>query len=138
MLVPLLLWAALAYALAPGPVADIRLTPVTGGQPEAILAQDLVETAPDGAPLAFQACFTTPLSQAMLTETYRLYDAPSPAAAAPGLPCFDAPAIADALSRGEALAFLSEPQIRPGIDRVIAVFSDGRAYAWHQPHAPKD
>ena len=30
------------------------------------------------------------------------------------------------------LAFLSEPDIHPGVDRVVAVFGDGRAYAWHQ------
>jgi hypothetical protein len=33
---------------------------------------------------------------------------------------------------GEALAFLSEPNIHPGVDRVVAVFPDGRAFAWHQ------
>jgi hypothetical protein len=33
---------------------------------------------------------------------------------------------------GEAVAFLSEPGIHPGVDRVVAVFQDGRAYAWHQ------
>jgi hypothetical protein len=46
--------------------------------------------------------------------------------------CFDAPAIGAALEAGEAQAILSQPEVRPGADRVIAVFPDGRAYAWHQ------
>jgi hypothetical protein len=50
-------------------------------------------------------------------------------------PCFDAAAIGAALESGEALAFLSEPEIHPGVDRVVAVFADGRAFAWHQLRA---
>jgi hypothetical protein len=30
---------------------------------------------------------------------------------------------------------LSEPEIHPGVDRVVAVFPDGRAFAWHQLNA---
>ena len=40
--------------------------------------------------------------------------------------------IGEALETGEATAFLSEKNIHHGVDRVIAVFDDGRAYAWHQ------
>ena len=45
--------------------------------------------------------------------------------------CFDAEKIGDALETGEAIAFLAS-RIAPQIDRVVAVFADGRAYAWHQ------
>ena len=48
-------------------------------------------------------------------------------------------AIGAALESGEALAFLSEPEIHPGVDRVVAVFPDGRAFAWHQLNdSPED
>lgn len=30
------------------------------------------------------------------------------------------------------LAFVGEQDVHPGIDRVIAIYGDGRAYAWHQ------
>ena len=40
--------------------------------------------------------------------------------------------IGEALEKGEAIAFLSQANIAPQIDRVVAVFPDGRAYAWHQ------
>ena len=36
------------------------------------------------------------------------------------------------MERGEALAFLSQHDIASGVDRVVAVYPDGRAFAWHQ------
>ena len=35
-------------------------------------------------------------------------------------------------SAGEARAFLAVQDVRYGIDRVVAVFPDGRGFAWHQ------
>ncbi|EEW25467.1 DUF6446 family protein [Rhodobacter ferrooxidans] len=125
--------AAVPVAFFPG--AEIRLTPIIGAAPEVILANDITETGTE-APLQFRACFTTPMSQALLTETYRVYDAATPPAA--DLDCFDTGNIAAALHTGEAIAFLSEPGIAPGIDRVVAVYADGRAYAWHQPTASRE
>jgi hypothetical protein len=60
------------------PGNEIRLMPVAGDVPEAILAENVTGIDADSSPLRFRACFTTPLSQAMLTETYRLYDTPEP------------------------------------------------------------
>lgn len=117
-------------AFSPG--AEILLTPITGDTPEAIVADNVDGIDADSSPLRFRACFTTPLSQAMLTETYRIYEDPTPLNAPSWFDCFDAAAIGAALETGEALAFLSEAEIRPGVDRVVAVFPDGRAFAWHQ------
>jgi hypothetical protein len=114
------------------PGAEIRLTPIASDEPEVILANDVTGIDADSSPLRFRACFTTPLSQAMLTETYRVYEKASPLTAPGWFDCFDARRIGDALQTGEAIAFLSEPEISPGVDRVVAVFGDGRAYAWHQ------
>lgn len=117
-------------AFTPG--AEIRLVPLVGEAPEPIVVADLAGIDADSSPIKFRACFTTPLSLAMLTETYQPYPEAEPLVAPTGFPCFDATAIGRALETGEALAFLSEPNIRPGVDRVVAVFADGRAYAWHQ------
>ena len=114
------------------PGAEIRLVPLVSGQPEAIVVNGIEGIDADSSPIKFRACFTTPLSLAMLTETYRVYDGAEPLVAPRGFDCFDAEAIGRALENGEALAFLSEPDIHPGVDRVVAVFGDGRAYAWHQ------
>ncbi len=114
------------------PGAEIRLVPLTSDQPEAIVVEGIEGIDADSSPIKFRACFRTPLSLAMLTETYREYDGAEPLVAPSGFDCFDAEAIGKALETGEALAFLSEPNIHPGVDRVVAVFPDGRAFAWHQ------
>ena len=114
------------------PGNEIRLTPVVSGTPEPILAEDVTGIDGDSSPIRFRACFTTPMSLAMLSETYRSYDRAEPLNAPGWFDCFDAPRIGAALESGEALAFLSEANIHPGVDRVVAVFGDGRAYAWHQ------
>ncbi len=114
------------------PGNEIRLTPIIGDQPEVIVADNIEGIDGASSPLRFRACFTTPLTQAMLTETYRTYDSPVPNVAPGWFDCFDAQAIGAALEAGEAIAFLSEAGIRPDVDRVVAVFPDGRAFAWHQ------
>ena len=120
------------------PGAEIRLVPLVGGEPEAIVVNGIEGIDADSSPIKFRACFTTPLTQATLTETYRDYPGAEPLVAPSGFDCFDAAAIGKALETGEALAFLSEPDIHPGVDRVVAVFADGRAYAWQQLNESAD
>ncbi len=114
------------------PDAEILLTPIVGTMPEAIVVADVQGIDADSSPLRFRACFTTPLSLALLTETYQIYDAAEPTIAPGWFDCFDAAQIGAALQSGEALAFLGQAAIAPQVDRVVAVFPDGRAYAWHQ------
>ncbi|MFP5480037.1 MAG: DUF6446 family protein [Alphaproteobacteria bacterium] len=120
-------------AFTPG--EEIRLVPLASDQPEPILAEAVQGIDAASSPIKFRACFSTPLSLAMLSETYRAYEGAEPLVAPSDFDCFDAAAIGKALEQGEALAFLSEPDIHPGVDRVVAVFADGRAYAWHQLNA---
>lgn len=117
------------------PGAEIRLVPLTSDQPEAIIVNGIQGIDADSSPIKFRACFTTPMSLALLTETYQPYAGAEPLNAPGGFDCFDAETIEKALESGEAIAFLSEPDIYPAIDRVVAVFGDGRAYAWNQPNA---
>lgn len=117
------------------PGQEIRLVTLDGGKPEPILVEGIEGTDAASSPIKFRACFHTPMSLAMLTETYREYPGAEPLVAPSGFDCFDAEAIGKALETGEALAFLSEPDIHPGVDRVVAVFGDGRAYAWNQLNA---
>ena len=117
-------------AFTPG--AEILLTPIESDLPEVILADGVSGIDADSSPLRFRACFHTPLTQAMLSETYRAYDGAEPLIAPSWFDCFDAAEIGAALEKGEALAFLSQAGIAPDVDRVVAVFSDGRAFAWHQ------
>lgn len=114
------------------PGNEILLTPIVSGTPEPILAEDVTGIDADSSPLRFRACFHTPLTLPMLTETYKAYPNPVPLIGPQSFSCFDANAIGAALKRGEALAFLSQANFAPQIDRVVAVFPDGRAFAWHQ------
>ncbi len=117
------------------PGQEIRLVPLVSGVPEAIVVNGIEGTDAASSPIKFRACFTTPLSLATLSETYQPYPDAEPLVAPSSFDCFDAKAIGQALDRGEALAFLSEPNISYGIDRVVAITGDGRGYAWHQINA---
>lgn len=116
------------------PVHGIRLTMVRVSDrlPEEILASEFRGIDADTSPIRFRACFRVENSLAYLTETYELYDDPVPLRAPGWFDCFDAGAITEALETGEALAFLGQAHVKYGVDRVIAVFPDGRAYAWNQ------
>ena len=134
------LWYTQVYAYytriaAGAPEAQVRLVSVVTGAPEAIAVDGFQGIDANSSPLKFRACFTVPTSLATLTETYVLADKPVPLIAPGWFSCFDAKRIGAALESGEALAFLSEPEIHPGFDRIVAVFSDGEAFAWQQPNA---
>ncbi|MCU0909571.1 MAG: DUF6446 family protein [Rhodobacteraceae bacterium] len=86
----------------------------------------------DSSPIRFRACFTSPLTVAQLADQYEPFPDPEPLIAPFWFSCFDAPLIAGLLESGAATAFLSERNIRLGVDRVVAVADDGRAWAWHQ------
>lgn len=110
---------------------EVALT-LLGGAPEPILAENVEVIDATSSPIRYRACFTTPMSQAMLTETYELYEDAEPLVAPHWFDCFDATEIGEALEAGEALAFLGTKDIAHGVDRVVAVFEDGRGYVWHQ------
>lgn len=110
----------------------MRMINVVTGEAEEIIADGFEGIDADSSPLRFRGCFTTTMSQAMLTETYETYDQAAPLTAPGWFDCFDAVEIGEALEVGVAIAFLGEREIRNGVDRIIAVFPDGRAFAWHQ------
>lgn len=110
---------------------EIRLTTLSGVA-EPILADDVEAIDAGSSPIRYRACFTTPMSQAMLTETYEVYDDAVPLVAPGWFDCFDATAIGEALEEGRAIAFLGEANVEYGIDRIVAIDANGRGYAWHQ------
>ncbi|MBU2958546.1 DUF6446 family protein [Paracoccus sp. 1_MG-2023] len=46
--------------------------------------------------------------------------------------CFDAREIGRDLERGAARAILAKAEIHSDVDRVLAVYPDGRVFGWHQ------
>jgi len=111
---------------------EVRLTPLVTETPEPVPADGFQGIDANSSPLRYRACFTLPMSVAMMTETYVTYDEAVPLNAPNWFDCFDAKAIGEALDTGEAFAFLGEKNIHYGVDRVVAVMEDGRAFAWHQ------
>ena len=85
------------------------------------------------SPLGFRACFTTPVPLARLRTTYATLraDQVAPTVPPPWFDCFKPDLIATGLANGQAQAFLGQSNIAFGVDRVVAIFNDGRGYAWH-------
>ncbi|WP_298560856.1 DUF6446 family protein [uncultured Aliiroseovarius sp.] len=110
----------------------LRMTNLVTGQPEIVLYDSFEGINADSSPLRYRSCFTTTMSLAMLTETFEPYEEATPMTAPGWFDCFDAVAIGAALEQGEALAFLGERNIKDGVDRVVAIYPDGRGFAWHQ------
>ena len=119
------------YTPVQAEAADVRLTSVVTGAAEPVIFEDFEAIDADSSPLRYRACFTLPLSQATLTETYVIYEGAEPRVAPGWFECFDAAQIGADLE-AEAIAFLGVENVLYGIDRVVAVYPDGRAYAWHQ------
>jgi len=109
----------------------IRITDLSGSA-EPMLTNGFEGVDADSSPLRFRGCFTTPMSLAMLSESYVVYPDPTPLNAPSWFSCFDSGRLTEDLASGTALAFLSEKNITPGVDRVVAVYPDGRAFAWQQ------
>lgn len=135
LIIPAVLAGALMYYLQiyafyerlPG-TTILRVTTETGPQPLSVAAFEGIDAT--SSPLRFRAC----VQLADLAELGSATPAtkPEPLTAPSWFDCFDARAIGQALQRGEATAWLSEREIARGVDRIIAVYPDGRAYAWHQ------
>jgi len=86
----------------------------------------------DSSPLRFRACFT--LDEAGMAAAARAatHPDPEPLVAPAWFDCYDAATLGAAIETSEARAVMSMHEIARGVDRIIAVFPDGRAYAWQQ------
>lgn len=84
----------------------------------------------DSSPIRFRACFTTTPRSGLA-----LHPKPEPLVAPRWFDCFNAAAIGADIEAGRAVAVLGEANVKYGIDRVLALYPDGRAFAWHQINA---
>jgi hypothetical protein len=111
---------------------EVQLTSVVSGQPEIIPYENFEAIDSNSSPIRFRACFETPLSQALLTETYVISDDAVPLNGPDWFACYDAQEIGAALESGEAIGFVGVENIEYGIDRMVAIMTDGRGFVWHQ------
>jgi hypothetical protein len=118
---------------------DVVLLNLVSGTPEPILYENFEAIDASSSPIRYRACFDTPMSIPMLTETYELYEGgEGPRNAPDWFDCFDAAAIGAEIEAGTALVFTSQRNIEYGIDRVTAITNDGRGYVWEEINACGD
>lgn len=120
------------YYDVPQDQEQVSLTSVVTGTPEPVDVSDFVGIDADSSPIRYRACFKTSASIAMLTETYVVEEKPQPLLAPKWFECFDAKTIGEDLEQGNAVAFMGTRNIEYGIDRIVAIYPDGRGYVWHE------
>jgi hypothetical protein len=116
------------------PVA-LETLPVTLSDGETVNLQLVGAEAIDAdtSPLRFRACLSVGADiAARLVAQGVPAEEPTPLIAPDWFGCFDAAAIGAALEAGAAQAIVSQTEVRPGADRIMAVYPDGRVYVWHQ------
>ncbi len=113
------------------PAAEIRLTP-PGGEAEAIPVSGFRGIDANSSPIRYRSCFTAGQSQQELAEAYAAHPEPVPLTAPGWFDCFDARQIGADIEAGRAVALMGEENITYGVDRVVAIYPDGRGYAWQQ------
>ncbi len=114
---------------------DVQMTSLVSNLPEPVLYDNFEAIDASSSPIRYRACFTTTMSNAMLTETYISYEDADPLTAPAWFDCFDAVSLGADLEAGRALAYLGQENIQYGIDRVVAITDDGRGYVWQQINA---
>jgi hypothetical protein len=128
--------AALWYAQTRAyfePLAAAELTVTTASGESLILAHSGFEGIDAASsPLRFRGCFQLDTAGLALVAQAQPHPDPTPLVAPDWFSCFDAGALTADLATGAAMAVLSVHEVHRGIDRVIAAYPDGRAFAWHQ------
>lgn len=109
-----------------GPDAAIAVTTPAGERPLTLTWFEGIDA--DSSPLRWRACATVDTVPADALP----FDGATPLNAPGWFACFDAARIGGDLESGAARAVLSVSEIRPDVDRVLAVYPDGRVYGWHQ------
>lgn len=113
------------------PGQDVTLVSLATQEPEPILYDNFRAIDADSSPIRYRACFTTTMTQALLSETYVAATKPQPRTGPGWFDCFDAEKIAAELEAGTAIAFLGHKNIHYGVDQIVAITQDGRGYVWN-------
>ncbi len=110
---------------------QVLLTARATGEPEPISYTQFEAIDADSSPIRYRACFRTDLDSAELRDRFAPIEAPPPRNAPYWFDCFDAEAIAEEIAAGNALTFIGQKNVHYGVDRIVAITSDGRGYVWH-------
>jgi len=111
---------------------SVQLVSKSDGQPITIGYQAFQAIDSNSSPIRYRACFKAQDSLENLTRAFIAVEFVVPRNAPGWFDCFDAQRIADHLNSGRARIFLSHKNIHYGVDRVVAVTTDGQGYIWHE------
>lgn len=120
------------YTDVDAPAEGVALVSLSSNAPEPIPTDEFQAIDADSSPIRYRACFTTPFSLPLLTETYQMVEGIEPRNAPGWFSCFDAAAIGADIEAGRALTFLGQKNIDYGVDRIVAITEDGQGYIWHE------
>lgn len=127
------IWYTQSYAYhVPAPVQDSITLTTLAGDTRALAVTDFQAITSESSPLGYRACFTLIQPPMGFTE---IFDRPADEAPtiAPGwFDCYDARSLGEDIGANTAIVLMGTKNIAYGIDRVIALYVDGRGFAWHQ------
>ena len=106
---------------------DIRQNILLGNKRHKIFNYQGIDSESSG--LKLRECFVMDSSDDIDLPTY---EKPTPLTAPFWFKCFNAEKISKDLEEGKASAFLLKKEQFDGIDKVLAVYPDGRSYLWRQ------
>lgn len=90
----------------------------------------------ESSPIRYRACFETGSDLSAFSEKFQQYEPElaeyGPRNAPRWFDCFDAAKIGALIAEGNAEVFTSQRNIHFGIDRVIAITSEGTGFVWHE------
>lgn len=118
--------------VAPRPGQDVVLTPRDGGAAQPIAYADFQAIDASSSPIRYRACFTTSLTPDEVAQAFTQSANIEPRNAPSWFDCFDAAALGAALKSGTATAFLGQKNVHYGVDRIVAITTEGRGFAWHE------
>jgi hypothetical protein len=111
---------------------DIKLTQQSNNLPIKILINDKPISAYSTDAKFYNSCFNVITTIDQLSSKYVKSNNPAPSKPLGNMACYNYDQLKEDIKSGVAYSFIGEENIINGIDRIIAVYSDGRAYAWHQ------
>ena len=117
------------------PKSDLFTLKLTSSQDKRLINMRIIgapKIAAASSGRSFHACFQTPSDALLSAQEFIPITVANPPKPRGNFPCFNATKIQSDIVAGRASAFLGQHNIIPGFDRVIAVYADGTAYAWHQ------
>ena len=128
-------WYAQEYGFydkidAASPDAAVLLQTAEG--PVKLTISDFQGIDADSSPIRWRACFRIDGALPADPTPFDGADGATPLNGPGWFDCYDAAQIGADLESGAATAVLSQSEIRPDVDRVLAIYPDGRAYGWHQ------